>query len=244
MENTFTNEVLQALYIAVDALPASATETAKKEITRKGYDTTGYQYQYLVNVLNEVIGVANWGFTYTILKEEKGSWSNGKPFYELTVEMTVTILGASRTCVGGHKSEAFADAMKGAITNSLKKTLGMFGVGKKAYEGTIDEDYRPVPIAEAPRFTEAHAKAIASITSVDALKTYWEANKGLGADFGKAVVARKAELTTFTDEDIAPVPEPTVDDVAQDVADALGGTVLSESEAAKLMKKGFKEAKK
>jgi len=38
-----------------------------------------------------------------------------------------------------------SDAMKGAVTNGFKKALSFFGVGKAAYEGTIDEDYRPIP---------------------------------------------------------------------------------------------------
>ena len=44
---------------------------------------------------------------------------------------------------GGHKSGTHADALKGAITNGIKKTLGMFGIGKKSYEGILDEDNRP-----------------------------------------------------------------------------------------------------
>ncbi len=142
----------QELLKAVDSLPKEAIEKAKKEITRKGYDTTGYQYQFLVNVLNEVIGIGDWGFDYKILKEIEGKWGNGKGFWEITTEITAWIkVGTtdkkkvSFSCVGGHKSEMHADALKGAITNGFKKTVAFFGIGKKAYEGTIDDDYRPVP---------------------------------------------------------------------------------------------------
>lgn len=144
MEKTFTAEKYQEIVKAVEALPKEAIERANKEITRKGYDTTGYQYQFLVNVLNEVVGVSNWGFVYETNKEIEGKWANGKPYWEITVDMTVEILGAQRKCVGGHKAEMHADAKKGAITNGLKKTLALFGVGKKAYEGTLDDDYRPI----------------------------------------------------------------------------------------------------
>jgi hypothetical protein len=144
-DKRFDKKIYDKLIAAVDALPKEAVESTKKEITRKGYDTTGYQYQFLVNVLNEVVEPCNWSFEYKVIKELQGAWGSGKPFFDVTVETKIDILGTERTCVGGHKSESYADALKGAITNSLKKTLGLFGIGKKAYEGTIDDDYLPVP---------------------------------------------------------------------------------------------------
>lgn len=144
--------IYQKLVEAVEKLPPEAVEKSKKEITRKGYDTTGYQYQFLVNVLNEVVGLGNWGFNYKILKETEGKWSNGKGFYEITADIKVWILENEKEikfhCVGGHKSEMYADALKGAITNGFKKTVAFFGVGKKAYEGTIDDDYMPIATEE------------------------------------------------------------------------------------------------
>jgi len=139
----------QKLIKAVEELPKEAVETAKKEITRKGYDTTGYQYQFLVNILNEVVGIGNWGFDYQIIKEQTGAWSNGKGYWEITTDVKVWIMEGEKKiefkCAGGHKSEMHADAVKGAITNGFKKTIAFFGIGKKAYEGTIDDDYRPIP---------------------------------------------------------------------------------------------------
>ena len=140
----------QILVEAVDKLPKEAVEKAKKEVTRKGYDTTGYQYQFLVNVLNEIVGIGDWGFSYKILKELEGKWGNGKGFWEITTEVLVWIMvekdkKAEFACIGGHKSEMHVDALKGAITNGFKKTVAFFGIGKKAYEGTIDDDYRPIP---------------------------------------------------------------------------------------------------
>ncbi len=204
-QKIFNLDLLQHLYAAVDALPKEAIETAKKEITRKGYDTTGYQYQYLINVLNEVVTPSMWSFDYTVMKEEKGTWGNGKSFWEITVEMTIEIMGTKRKCVGGHRAEMHSDTLKGAITNSLKKTLGMFGVGKKAYEGTIDEDYRPVPVAGENKFTTANMNAILACKTIDELRTHYEANTGLGADFAKAVTEKKKQLMEITEEDIADV---------------------------------------
>lgn len=141
---TFTKEIYDQLIKAVDKLPKEAVESTKKETTRKGYDTTGYQYQFLVNVLNEIVTPAGWGYTYEVANVIQGQYKSGQTFYEITVSTTVQILGAVRTAPGGHISSSYSDALKGAITNALKKTFGMFGIGKKAYEGTLDEDYQPI----------------------------------------------------------------------------------------------------
>lgn len=139
----FTREIYDQIQETVNKLPKEAVEHAKKEITRKGYDTTGYQYQFLVNVLNEVVGVNNWGYDFKIVKELTGQWPKGGTFHEITLEMEVWILDSKRKAGGGHTSSSYFDAYKGAITNSIKKTLGMFGIGKKAFEGVLDEDYQP-----------------------------------------------------------------------------------------------------
>ena len=160
---TQTGDIYTRLVEAVDALPPEAVERAKKEVTRKGYDTTGYQYQFLVNVLNEVVGMSKWGYSYNLLASDEGTTSSGRKMYDLTVEVTVWIKDGEtkieRKCVGGHSSMTYADAYKGAITNGLKKTLAFFGVGKKAYEGTIDEDYQPIPDQAQPK----------KVNSIDAL---------------------------------------------------------------------------
>lgn len=128
-------------------LPDEAIERAPKEKTRKGYDTTGFQYQYIVDRLNEVLGIDGWTFTYVIVKEDKGEWGNGKSYWDITVDCTITIetdgLKAVRQCPGGHKADSHSDALKGAVTNSFKKTAALFGVGAEAYRGSIDDDYLP-----------------------------------------------------------------------------------------------------
>ena len=141
----FTPEIYKQLLDAVDKLPKEAVERTKGADTRKGYDTTGYQYQFLVNILNEVVGVPNWSAEYYVIKEIEDSYKTGQKNWEITVSMRVTILGAVRNSAGGHKAAMHCDALKGAVTSALKKTLGLFGVGKKAYEGTIDDDYKPLP---------------------------------------------------------------------------------------------------
>ena len=127
-------------------MPEKAIQKTKKEDTRKGYDTTGYGYQYCVNRFNEELGEA-WGFQWDIIKETQGKYRNGTPYWELTVSLGIWVNKPEflRQCVGGHISVTHNDALKGAITNAFKKTAAFWGVGKDAYEGTIDDDNEPFP---------------------------------------------------------------------------------------------------
>jgi len=166
----------------------NCVERTKKEVTRKGYDTTGYGYQFVVNRLNEVL--PKFGLHWTtqdeikMLKEYPSK--SGQIYYEYAGRLSLLFLDDNRQvvdarhCYGGHQSSTHADAMKGAYTNAFKKTAALFGVGADAYEGTIDEDYRPVeepavdPVVSAtmPQITGAELKevekeitAIAGITN-------------------------------------------------------------------------------
>ena len=127
-------------------LPEEAIQRTSKEQTKKGYDTTGYSYQYCVNRLNDILG-EKWGYGYHILKEITGAYKSGQPFFDVTVELSIWINDKenARICVGGHTSATFADALKGAITNAFKKTAAFWGIGKEAYEGSIDDDNKPLP---------------------------------------------------------------------------------------------------
>jgi len=142
------DEVFEAtIYEKLTApFPPEAIERASKEVTRKGYDTTGYQYQYLVERLNIVLGLDGWGMSWKVVKEIGGEWSTGRKFWEITTKVAIWLQindkKCVRTCAGGHKSEMHADALKGSITNGIKKTLALFDVGGDAYKGILDEDYR------------------------------------------------------------------------------------------------------
>lgn len=129
-----------------EPLSKDAIQRTKATETRKGYDTTGYGYQYCVNRFNDILG-DQWGYGYHILKETMGAYKSGQPFYDVTVEVSIWCIDKenARVCAGGHISSIFADALKGAITNAFKKTAAFWGVGKEAYEGTIDDDNKPLP---------------------------------------------------------------------------------------------------
>ena len=148
-----TAEDLTKLYPELAApLPDEAIEETLASETKKGYNTVGYGCQYLINRMNEVLGPAHWRAKEEIINPNNETSQNAKPFI-VNMKMTVQIgnpvckvceekiipyfeVIAEQTCYGGHVSYGtLADALKGAYTNSLKKTLALFGVGRQAYEG-------------------------------------------------------------------------------------------------------------
>jgi hypothetical protein len=132
------------------AMPEDAIQRTKGSETRKGYNTTGFSYQYCVNRFNEVMGVGGWFYSYEIVHTIEGKYASGKPFFDITVDVKITLYvegkkDTTMTMPGGHISASYADALKGAVTNGFKKCAAMFGVGRAAYEGSIDDDNVPLP---------------------------------------------------------------------------------------------------
>lgn len=150
-EGELTPTILNQLYPLLQyPFSGEAVQKASKAQTKKGYDTTGVGYQFLVNRMNEVLGPSHWGYYQEIIKEIAGEWSN-KPNVTLAVETTVEIGNYVEgqfvplhkvTGIGGHTGAEWPDTLKGAQSNSLKKALGFLGVGREAYEGTLDDDNR------------------------------------------------------------------------------------------------------
>ena len=126
--------------LSADISNDAIQKTDKKE-TRKGYNTTGYGYQWCVDRFNEVLG-EKWGFEWEIIKDVDGNYKTGTPYFEVTVRVGIWLGNKEtiRSCVGGHTAINYADALKGAITNGFKKTAAFWGVGAKAFRGEIDDD--------------------------------------------------------------------------------------------------------
>ena len=56
-----TNDERKKLYQALSApFTEDAIERTEGRITGRGYDTSGIKYQYVVNRLNEVLGIGGW----------------------------------------------------------------------------------------------------------------------------------------------------------------------------------------
>jgi hypothetical protein len=127
-------------------LPPEAIQRTKDKQTHKGYDTDGYCVQFCVNRLNEVLGT-EWGVLWEIMNQDKGSTSTGKPCWEITVKIGIWVLRREdvRWQAGGHVSKTHFDALKGAVTNGFKKAAALWGVGRHAFEGALDDDNDPWP---------------------------------------------------------------------------------------------------
>ena len=134
-----------------EPFPEDAVERTKASTTRKGYDTTGIKYQYVVNRLNDVLGVGGFRVERDFVVKERQS-RNGNTLYEVTCDLIMQ-LGrwdggkflpfAEATGTGGHTSSTEADAKKGSLTNGFKKVAAFFGCGWQAYAGCIDDDNVP-----------------------------------------------------------------------------------------------------
>jgi hypothetical protein len=140
------------LYAALAApFPESCIQRTEGKLTGRGYDTTGIGYQHIVNRLNEVLGIGGFRAHRTVtVKEVKRS--NGRPAFEAICDLTLElgqwvdgnfVVFAESLADGGHIASSEADARKGAYTNAFKKAAAFHGVGKAAYEGTLDDDNIP-----------------------------------------------------------------------------------------------------
>lgn len=147
-----THDEKKKTYAALAApFPEHCIQRTEGRVTGRGYDTTGIGYQHIANRLNEVLGVGGWRAHRTVTVKEI-TRANGRTAYEaicdLTLELGEWVDGAFVTWAesladGGHVAASEADARKGAYTNALKKGAAMFGCGRQAYEGSLDDDSLP-----------------------------------------------------------------------------------------------------
>jgi hypothetical protein len=144
-----TNDEKKKLYAALAApFPEACIQRTSAGQTGRGYDTTGIGYQYVVNRLNEVLGVGGFRPHRTVTVKEF-TRANGRAAYEAACDMTLElgawengqfVVFAESLADGGHVAASEADARKGAYTNAFKKAAAFFGVGRQAYEGSLDDD--------------------------------------------------------------------------------------------------------
>ncbi len=155
----YSPEELREIYRRLaEPFSNEAIQRTDAAVTKRGYNTTGIGYQFIVNRLNEVLGVGGFRVTREFSLRERESRS-GMPMCEVTCDLVLQ-LGkwdegqfvpfAEATGTGGHIASSEADAKKGAFTNGLKKAAAFFGVGKQAYEGTLDDDNLPATDVPAP----------------------------------------------------------------------------------------------
>jgi hypothetical protein len=152
-------EEKRKLYAALAApFPENAIQRTEGRVTGRGYDTAGIGYQFICNRLNEVLGVGGWRAHRTVTVKAVTT-SKGREAFEAICDLTLElgswengdfVVFAEALSDGGHTSTSEADARKGAYTNALKKAAAMFGAGRQAYEGTLDDDNVPQDIPAEP----------------------------------------------------------------------------------------------
>lgn len=162
-----TNEEKKKIYAALAApFPEHCIQRTEGRITGRGYDTSGIGYQFIANRLNEVLGVGGWRAHRTVTVKEVLR-SNGRPAFEAIADVTLElgswddqgsfVVFAESLADGGHVASSEADARKGSYTNAFKKAAAFFGVGRQAYEGTLDDDNVPADASAEPAADAAAA---------------------------------------------------------------------------------------
>jgi hypothetical protein len=147
-----TSAEKKAIYAALaKPFDEHCIQRTEGRLTGRGYDTIGYGYQHIANRLNEVLGVGGWRAHRTVTVKEIVR-SNGRPAFEAICDITLElgewidgnfIVFAESLADGGHLASSEADARKGSYTNAFKKAAAFFGVGRQAYEGSLDDDNLP-----------------------------------------------------------------------------------------------------
>jgi len=118
-------------------LPKEAFHTFGKEETGYDYDIVSHNCQYVVNRLNEILGMENWSIAEESTQVEPG--------YTVIKKIALSIRfgdkESTKWAYGGGKSKDLADAHKAAVTNGLKKAAALFGIGKETYQMSLDEEF-------------------------------------------------------------------------------------------------------
>jgi recombination DNA repair RAD52 pathway protein len=101
---------------------------------------TGYKPQYLIDAMNIVFKIGQWGFEEVASEivthqTEKGNSSLAIAQVKVwikTIDFMPVGYGQSRVTKGD-----IGDAKKGAQTDAIKKALSYFSIGNRAYHGRL-----------------------------------------------------------------------------------------------------------
>lgn len=180
--------------------PPGAIQRTKDSETRRGYDTTGIGYQWIVDRLNTVCGLDGWGAKIIEQSITEGQTKSGRPYFEALIRLEMSIMGATRECYGGHKATDRADAQKGAYTNAIKKTAALFGCGAEAFRGELDDDHRPQPEIAQPKTQAQQPPPIPKGNEDEATeklrKQLWAVAGRLSGEIAKDLVGPAKDLAT------------------------------------------------
>lgn len=99
---------------------------------------SGYKPQYIVDAMNAVFGIGNWGFSeisneIVTTGEAQLAIANVSVYLE-GIDARPVGYGQSRVTRGD-----LGDAKKGAQTDALKKALSYFSIGNRAFHGLLEK---------------------------------------------------------------------------------------------------------
>jgi len=147
-----TSAEKKAIYAALaKPFDEHCIQRTEGRLTGRGYDTASIGYIHVVARLNEVLGIGSWRAHRTVNVKEI-TRSNGRPAFEAICDITLElgewvdgnfIVFAESLADGGHVASSEADARKGSYTNAFRKACSFFGIGKQAWEGSLDDDNLP-----------------------------------------------------------------------------------------------------
>lgn len=103
----------------------TTTGREKRPIMRNGQQVAGcvahIDARAVMNRLDEAVGAGNWSDSYEIVDRTH-------------VVCTLTVYGVSKTDVGEANTEGFADPLKGAFSDALKRAAVKFGIARYLYD--------------------------------------------------------------------------------------------------------------
>ncbi len=101
---------------------------------------TGYKPQYIIDAMNAVFKIGQWGFDEVASEIVNHQTEKGHSALAIaqvkvwikTIDFTPVGYGQSRVTKGD-----IGDAKKGAQTDAIKKALSYFSIGNRAYHGLL-----------------------------------------------------------------------------------------------------------
>jgi len=118
---------------------AIAEHRKGKEGKEKIY--TGYKVQYVVDAVNEVIGAENWRWEHPEVEAARNP-SGLSSTASVAVMLYIRVGDEWLTkgpVTGDSLNPVEADAMKGALSDGLKKSFAYWSIGNKAYRGKLND---------------------------------------------------------------------------------------------------------
>ncbi|SRR6266700_5241721 len=101
---------------------------------------TGYKPQFIVDAMNSVFKIGEWGFDEVSAEMVTNQTEKGTSTLAIA-QVKVWLKGLDFQPVGWGQSRVTkgdtGDAKKGAQTDALKKALSYFSVGNRAYHGLL-----------------------------------------------------------------------------------------------------------